>query len=473
MEDDAHSFWLFMACGLVRIARPELDACATAVHKDKNANKTSQTTVFDGSDGVRSRASAGGYRPLVAKSPNGELWFAGLDGVSVVDPRHLPFNPLPPPVHIEQITADRKTYDASSEIGGRLQLPALVRDLEIDYTALSLVQPEKVRFRYKLEGWESDWQDVGNRRQAFYNNLPPGNYRFRVNACNNSGVWNEAGTFLDFSVAPAYYQTTWFRLLSVAAFVGLLAALYQLRLQQVARQFNLRLEERVSERTRIARDLHDTLLQSFQGSLLKLHAVTYLLPDHTEARERLESVIDQSQQALTEGRDAVQGLRASTVVRNQLAQVLSVLGEELAADQAGHTGGPRPDFRVIVEGTSRDLVPLVRDEVYRIASEALRNAFRHAQAGRIEVDIVYGKRQFRLWVRDNGKGIDPKVLNEGVREGHYGLAGMRERAKIVRGKLAFRSSIDSGTEAELTIPASVAYARSSVARRWMFSRKRE
>jgi Y_Y_Y domain len=221
MEDDAHSFWLFMACGLVRIARPELDACATAVHKDKNANKTSQTTVFDGSDGVRSRASAGGYRPLVAKSPNGELWFAGLDGVSVVDPRHLPFNPLPPPVHIEQITADRKTYDASSEIGGRLQLPALVRDLEIDYTALSLVQPEKVRFRYKLEGWESDWQDVGNRRQAFYNNLPPGNYRFRVNACNNSGVWNEAGTFLDFSVAPAYYQTTWFRLLSVAAFCGI------------------------------------------------------------------------------------------------------------------------------------------------------------------------------------------------------------------------------------------------------------
>src|SRR5262249_35153252 len=167
---------------------------------------------------------------------------------------------------------------------------------------------------------DSDWQDAGARRQAFYNDLPPRNYRFRVMACNNSGVWNEEGASLDFVIAPAYYQTTWFRLSCIAAFLVLLAALHQLRLWQVARQFNIRLEERVGERTRIARDLHDTLLQSFQGVLLKFHAVTFLLPDlSAESQKRLEGVIDQAQQTVIEGRDAVQGLRSSTVVPNELA----------------------------------------------------------------------------------------------------------------------------------------------------------
>jgi signal transduction histidine kinase/streptogramin lyase len=468
MEDDDHSFWLYTACGLVRIARPELDALVAAVDQNKDARRTIQARVFDSSDGVKTVAIGGHYSPQVAKSSDRKLWFLPWDGVSVIDPRHLGANQLPPPVHIEQITADRKTYDTTSYANGRLPLPALIRDLQIDYTALSLIAPEKVLFRYKLEGHDSDWQDVGTRRQAFYNDLPPRNYRFRVMACNNSGVWNEAGAFLDFSIAPAYYQTWWFLVSCAAAFLALLAAAYQLRLRQVARQFNIRLEERVAERTRIARDFHDTLLQSFQGVLLKFHAVTYKLPDRSEAREMLESVIDQAQQAVTEGRDAVQGLRSSTVVTNELAQAISGLGEELVADQ---TGRHPPDFRVIVEGASRDLVPLVRDEVYRIAGEALRNAFRHAQAGRIEVEIQYAKRQLRLWVRDNGKGIDPKVLAEGGREGHYGLAGMHERAKLVGGRLAVLSKLDSGTEVELTIPASVAYAKSSAARRSLFSRK--
>src|SRR5262249_18988275 len=171
---------------------------------------------------------------------------------------------IPPPVHVEQFIAEHKTYDAPSAANGRLSLPALIRDLEIDYTALSLVAPEKVFFRYMLENWDRDWQDVGNRRQAFYNNLPPGDYRFRVMACNNSCVSNESGTFLDFSIAPAYYQTTWFRVSCGVAFLLLLAALYQLRVRQVARQVRGRMEERLNERERIARDLHDTLLQSVQ-----------------------------------------------------------------------------------------------------------------------------------------------------------------------------------------------------------------
>jgi signal transduction histidine kinase len=263
--------------------------------------------------------------------------------------------------------------------------------------------------------------DAGPRRQAFFTNLPPRNYRFRVIACNNSGVWNEAGAFLDFAIDPAYYQTTWFRLSLVAAFVALLAALYQLRLQYLRRQFNIRLEERVNERTRLARDLHDTLLQSLSGVLLKLHGVTYLLPGKPdEAKKTLGSVIDEARQAVTEGRDTVYGLRSSTVTTNDLQRSINSLGEELAA---GPTSRNSPCFQVRVEGKTRDLHPIVRDEVNRIAGEAVRNAFQHAQAGRIEVEIRYDERQFRLRVKDDGSGMDPKVVEGGRTRGTFRLAG--------------------------------------------------
>jgi len=465
MEDNAQSVWLMMPCGLVRVARSELDTWASAA--DKTA-RTIRTTVFDSSDGLRSLAVVGDYTPRVAKSADGKLWFIAPDGISVVNPHQLPFNKLPPPVHIEKLAADRQEYreSLSGDAPSNLRLPPLVRELKIDYTALSLVAPEKVLFRYKLEDWDHDWQDADTRRQAFYSNLPPRNYRFRVSACNNSGVWNEAGTFLDFSVDPAYYQTWWFRSLCVATFLGLLAAAYQLRLRQVARQFNMRLEERVNERTRIARDLHDTLLQSFQGVLLKFHAVTYVILDRpAEAQKTLQTAIDQARQAITEGRNAVQGLRSSTLATSDIAQAISTFGEELATTPTGQNS---PDFHVLVEGVPRDLAPVLRDEIYRITGEALRNAFRHAHAQRIEVEIRYDQRQLRLRVRDNGKGIDAAVLNGGGRPGHYGLPGMHERAKLVGGKLAVWSELNSGTEAELTIPASIAYAKSSAARRSMF-----
>jgi signal transduction histidine kinase/ligand-binding sensor domain-containing protein len=450
--EDAQSVWLMMPCSLVRVAHSELDEWALAADK---SNRAIHATVFDSSDGLRTLAVVGDYTPRVAKSADGKLWFIAPDGISAVDPRHLPFNNLPPPVHIEQITADRKTYDVSSGISGPARLPPLIRGLEIDYTALSLVAPEKMIFRYKLEGRDHDWQDGGNRRQAFYNNLPPRNYRFRVVACNNSGVWNETGAFLGFSVAPAYYQTTWFRLSCVAAFLALAWALYRLRLRQVAQHFEMTLEARVGERTRIARDLHDTLLQSFHGLLLRFQTVSNLLPTG-EVKEKLESAIEQAAQAITEGRDAVQGLRASTVESNDLALALNVLGEQLAADAAGENS---VEFRVDVEGTPRNLHPILRDEVYRIAGEALRNAFRHAEARRIEVEIWYDERQLRVRVRDDGKGIDAKVLSGDGRSGHYGLHGMRERAKLTGGKLTVWSEIDSGTEVELSVPAANAYEK--------------
>jgi len=463
MEDDDHAVWVYMPCGLARIEPSEWYAWAD------DPRRVIKPTVFDNSDGVTSVGVYGGYGPHVTKAPDGKIWFAHQEGVSVVDPRHLPYNKVPPPVHIEQITADRTTYDASSATNGRVSLPALIRDLKIDYTALSLVAPEKVLFRYKLEGRDRDWQDAGNRRQAFYTDLPPRNYLFRVVACNNSGVWNETGAFLDFSVAPAYYQTTWFRLLCVAVFLALLWVLYQLRLRQVAREFNAGLEARVNERTRIARELHDTLLQSFQGLLLRFQAATYLLPDRPEeAKRSFESAIDQAAAAITEGRDAVQGLRASTKVTNDLASAITTLGKELAASESNANAA---EFHVEVEGAPRDLHPILRDEVYRLSLEALRNACKHAQAQRIEVEIRYDERQLRLRVRDDGRGIDPKHLEEEGRAGHHGLRGMRERAKLMGGKLTVWSELDSGTEVELRIPASRAYETFLARRRsWLAER---
>src|SRR5262249_17947808 len=298
IRDNDQSFWLYTSCGLVRITRPELDAWAAAVDQNKDTQPAIHATVFDSPDGVRSLALGGHYSPQVARTPDGKIWFLPWDGVSVFDPRHLHINDLPPPMHIEQIIADDKTYDVSPELTGRVGLPPRIRDIEIDYTALSLVAPEKVRFRYKLEGWDRDWHDGGARREAFYSHLPPRPYRFRVMACNNSGVWNEGGASLDFFVAPAYYQTWWFRSMCVFALLGLLAMLHRLRLHQQALLFNKTLDARVAERTRVARDLHDTLLQSFQGVLLKFHAVSYMLGDRPEAQKSLAKVIDQARQAI-------------------------------------------------------------------------------------------------------------------------------------------------------------------------------
>ena len=469
IEDDDRSLWLYTSCGLVRIARSELSAwIADPKHQV-------QTTLWDATDGVSLTASSPGYfNPPVAKSTDGRLWFLGGEGVAILDPRHLAINKVPPPVHVEQIVANNKIEWQNSqdtEVSSLRLLPR-IRDLTIVYNALTFVAPEKVHFKYLLEGQDQDWKEVINDRQAQYTNLPPRHYRFRVIACNNSGVWNEQGDVLEFSIAPAYYQTNWFRGLCVAAVLGLLWAAYQFRVRQLHHEFEMTLEARVGERTRIARELHDTLLQSFHGLLLRFQTVSQLLPEHTEAKEKLDSAIEQAAEAITEGRDAVQGLRASTVQSNDLAQAISTLGEEFAANPSNSRSAA---FRVAVEGAARNLHPILRDEIYKIAAEALRNAFRHAQAQRVEVEIRYDDEQFRLRVRDDGIGIDPAVLSGRGNKGHYGLHGMRERATLSGGKLAVWSEVDAGTEVELCIPSSAAYATTSRGSWWSrkFSGKAE
>jgi signal transduction histidine kinase/ligand-binding sensor domain-containing protein len=453
IQDDAGSVWLYMECGLVRIARSELDDWFS------NPQLSVHASVFDSFDGVRSHRFHFGNNSVVTKSTDGKLWFVPFGGVSVLDPHHLPINKLPPPVHIEQIIADRKTHDVVSQV----RLPPSVRDLEIDFTALSFVAPEKVRFRYKLEGYDSDWHDAGNRRQAFYTNLPPKQYRFRVIACNNDGVWNEQGALLDFSIAPTFYQRTSFRALCVVGLMALLVLAYQLRVRQLAGKFNRTLEARLSERTRIARELHDTLLQSFQGLLLRFQSVSNVLPPNAhEAKHRLDSALDQAADAITEGRNAVQGLRSSATQTNDLANGIIAFGQELTNTESA---ADSPVIEVEVEGGPRQLNPVVRDEAYRIAGEALRNACQHAQARRIAVEIRYDRRRFLLRVRDDGQGISEDTIRRG-HAGHFGLHGMRERAQVVGGRLEVWSKLNSGTQIELSIPGRIAYD-ASVRRSWL------
>jgi ligand-binding sensor domain-containing protein/signal transduction histidine kinase len=455
IQDDDRSFWLYTPCGLVCLSRSEMDTWTAAADSGQAVKQIVHPTVFDSADGVRVPPfSYRAYNPPVTKSSDGKILFLPLDGVSVIDPHHLPFNRQPPPVHIEQVVVDWKTFDAVSDPKQILRLPPLAH-LEIDYTALSLVASEKVHFRFKLEGLDSDWHDVGDRRQAIYTNLAPRRYRFRVLACNNSGVWNEAGASLEFSVLPTFYQTAWFRIACAVAALVLLWTIYQFRVQQLQRQFAIGLEARVNERTRIARELHDTLLQSLHGLMFQFQAARNLLPRKPEdAMRSMDEAIAETKKAVAESRDTIQGLRLEPMVTGNLADLLMSTSRELASSAADPV---LPVFDLIEEGDQQMLAPGTSSEICRIALEILRNAYRHAHARRIEAEIRYGDQMLRLRIRDDGRGIDPNVLKEGGRVGHWGLRGIRERAERIGARLDFWSELGEGTEVELAIPAAVAY----------------
>jgi len=459
VETPDGDLWLNGRAGIVHIAATELERSRL----DPAYRVRGETLgAFDGVVG-----SSAMVRPLptAIEAADGKLWFATTSGIYGIDPARRVHNRIPPPVLIRALTVAGYTIEP---IPG-LKLPAYTTAVRFDYLGLSLTAAEKVRYRYRLDGVDADWREVTAVRQALYTNLRPGHYIFRAIAANNDGVWNEQGAALDFSIARAYSQTTWFRAACAASLLLALWALYQLRLRQIAKGFNARLEERVAERTRIARDLHDTLLQSFQGLLLLFQTARELLRTRpAEAEKILESAIDQTAQAITEGRDAVQGLRASTVERSDLAQAITTFGQELAAEASRHTS---VGLQVGVAGTPRTLHSIVRDEIYQIASEALRNAFRHAEAKQIEVELRYDERQLRLRIRDDGKGIDSNFLTAEGRVGHFGLHGMRERAKLMGGKLTVWSGPKSGAEVELSIPAARAYATSASTWRSWFAKK--
>ena len=441
IRDDHARLWLYTRCGLIGIANSELERWWSS------PGSAIRFQMLDALDGAMPYSST--FHPSVTKAPDGRLWFVNDSVVQVFDPNRG-VQKGPPPVYIEQVRADRKEY------GNRpAQLPPNTRDIEISYTALSYSIPQRVRFRYKLDRRDREWQDAGTRRQAFYNDLPPGGYRFQVTASDSDGVWNEAGALVEFSIAPAYYQTAWFRASMVGLVIVGLWALYRIRLHQLAREFNAQLDGRVDERLRVARELHDTMLQTFQASLIHMQAARNRLARGDEtAVKNLEDAIRVSEGAVAEARSAIQGMRASITMTNDLARALQQIGYELASEGSA-------TFHVVVEGTSRVVHPILRDEVYGVAREAIRNAFRHAQANAIEVEIAYAD-SLRVRIRDDGKGIDPAIVAEG-RSGHYGLAGMRERAARIGGRLDVWSAQGAGTEIELSIPGSKAYSFSSSA----------
>lgn len=451
LETSDGSLWLNSFGGIVRIA-------PAAVSKLKAGATTAEYSVFDALDGLPGATQQRQPYPTLIQAKDGKLWFGNSAGPVWVDPKDLPRNELQPPVVIRFLTANGKRYTSFTD----LRLPALTHDLEIGYTALSLTIPERVRFRYQLLGSEKNWQEAGTRREAFYTNLGPGQYRFRVLACNNDGVWNVVGATFPFTIIPAWFQTNWFR--AFCAFVVLLLSwmLYQVRVRRLQKQFNVALEARVNERTRIARDLHDTLLQSFQALMLHLQVTNELLPEG-KAKRQLEKTLKRADQAIAEGRRAVYDLRSSTITANDLAEAVRALGDEMATQDSAA-------FSLVVEGQPRNLHPIIRDEVYRITREAVRNAFDHAQAHKVEVEITYADRLLRLRIRDDGMGI-PKEMVERGRPGHYGLPGMRERANQIGAKLMVWSGAGGGTEIELRIAASVAYGASNRSRFGLFEKK--
>ncbi|HUO59438.1 MAG TPA: triple tyrosine motif-containing protein [Candidatus Acidoferrales bacterium] len=445
IETENGDLWLNGLEGILHISRTELQKAVQGPAHQVTGERFGRR---EGVPGVSQQLA-----PLLSaiEGTDGRLWFTGTDGVVWLDPSQASSNMTPPPVSIQSISADGKGY----ALGQTLRLPAHTGNVQISYAAVSLLNPEAIRFRYKLQQTDKDWHEAGTSSSVDYRNLPPGTYHFVVDGSDTNGVWSADTAAVEFTILPAFYQTGWFRSLCAAVFIALLWAAHRFRIRQLQHQFDITLEARVGERTRIARDLHDTLLQSAHGVLLQFQAVSLLLPGRpSEAKKQLDRAIDKTSAFITEARDQVQGLRTSTVQTNDLAIAISTLGEERVADATN----PRPvEFHVAVEGETRNLHPIVRDEIYKIAVEALRNAFRHAEPQRVEVELRYDDAQFRLRVRDDGKGIDPAILAQHGAEGHYGLPGMRERAAGIGGKLTVWSAVNEGTEVELLIPSSAAY----------------
>jgi signal transduction histidine kinase/ligand-binding sensor domain-containing protein len=404
-------------------------------------------------DGLRSRPHSHSQRAMV-RGGDGRLWIATETGTLWMDPARIVRNAQAPPVAIRAVVADGHAYRDPAA----LELPAAAANVQIDFAVPSFADPGRVRARYKLEGFDHDWVEAGARRQAFYTNLPPGDYRFRVVGANNDGVWNEAGATLAFTIPPTFVQSRWFLVLCAALAIAALGALYRLRVVQIARRIRNRLDERVKERERIARELHDTLLQGVQGLVLRFQAVADRLPAEDRSRGQLETALAAADEVMVDARNRVHDLRGA-----EGAGDLCALIEQVAA--AVPFDPPIP-VRLLVEGRPRPLHPLVAGEVARIVREALFNVAHHARASSAEVGIGFEPRYLAVRVRDDGAGIPDDVLAHGGKDGHFGMRGMRERAVRIGGDIAVSSAPGGGSEVTLTLPARLAFARQGQRRAW-------
>lgn len=442
--------WINASAGIVRIAAQEIQ------HAFDDPAYDFPYKLFDCDDGVPGIAIQQQPVPSITAAADGTLWFFTNQGVGWIDPAHVHLNTVTPRVSAQWLTADGKRYLPNSA----LVLPPHTRTVTLDYTAASYLAPQRVRFRYRLRGIDATWQDAGHQREAIYANLAPGRYRFDVTAANDDGFWSTEGSSIFFQIRPAFYQTRWFLLLCALAAVLAALSLFRLKLRQVETRLKERLEVRHAERERIARELHDTLLQGVQGLILRFHAITQKMSSNDPVRALIEQALDRADEVLGEGRDKVRDLRLSGGTAKDLAETFVALGEELSEDYP-------VKFRVITTGEEQAIDPVICEEIHLIVREAMLNAFQHAHAEAIEVAVDFELRQLRVCVRDDGVGLDAHILGTGYRPGHWGLIGMHERAKHIGGRLRISSAQTSGTEVALAVPGSIVYASKHKSSSWM------
>ena len=451
MVADSHGrLWLNGSRGLARLDRAAL---RTAVL----SRRPVAPRLFDAVDGMPGIALQSGPISTAVLADDGLLWLATNQGLAWLDTNAGHVNTLAPGVRIGNVL-----YGATqAPLVDGLSLPAGTTQLQIDYVALSLARPERNRYRYRLSGVDDGWQDAGSSTRAYYTNLAPGNYRFDVEAANEDGIWSTAPASRTFHIAATFVQTLWFKLLCAVVLLAALALAVRVRSGQLAALFRARLQERHGERERIARDLHDTLLQGSQGLILRLHAISQSAQTPDSVRTQLESAMQLAERNLAEARERVNALRDGPFAGRDLATALA----DVHAEYAGQGTNP---LRLTVEGTPPPLRPDAVEEVFLIGREAIRNALRHAQATAIEVELSYGGRNFLLHVRDDGVGI----ADDDAGHGHWGLQGMRERAQRLGADLQLWTRPGLGTEVALAVPARRLYHRRPSRWRWPWSRSK-
>lgn len=434
-EDKSNQLWIATAERVLQIRR---------VTSPEIALPEGDVREYGLGDGLHGTEGVKRDKSVIADS-RGRIWFSTNRGLSVVNPERATVNPAPALVQVGAVLADGSPLDLSA--APLIVLPGREK-ITFRFVGLSLSQPERVRYRYRLENFDKNWSEPQVMREATYGNLPPGRYRFRVMASNSEGLWNSA-TALDLKIEPELWQTWWFQSAMLLC-IGLVALLlYRVRMRRLTRLLSIRFEERLAERTRIAQDLHDTLLQGIFGASIHFDVANKRLPSDSPAKQAMQRGIELLAQVSKDGRNTLLALRARQAHDNDLAEAVSQLRNEFALSA-------NLDFHVITQGEPQALRPLLRDEVYLIAREAVFNAFRHAHARSIEVEINYVSGDLRLVVRDDGCGIDAEFLKSG-REGHWGLANMRDRAERVGGKFEVLSRLNSGTVVQLWIPGELAF----------------
>jgi len=438
-EDGMGSLWFTTSDHVLRVNR---DGLLSGLLSDTDV----QSYGID--DGLQGVEGVSRDRTVVA-DPEGRIWISLKSGLSMADPIVISRNSIPVAVRIESMSAGGNQVNAQNPI----KIPSGIQSITLNYDNTNLAARERIRFRYKLDGSDQGWSDIVASRQVVYKNLSPGTYLFRIVASNSVGLWNGPETSVPFVIEPAFWQTWWFRVACLAGCCLTILAIYRLRIHQLTKRLNVGFQERLAERTRIAQELHDTLLQGVLSASLQLDVAEDQLPEDSPTKPLLKRVLQLMRTVTEEGRNALRGLRTTESGNQSLETAFSRLRQEFPLD--GKT-----DFRVIVDSVTRPLRPLIRDEVYRIGREALLNAFMHAQANRIEVEVEYASRHLKVLVRDDGRGIDPQVLHSG-REGHWGLVGIRERSERIGANLRLRSRIGAGTEIDLTVPGTIAFEKGS------------